>query len=394
MKKLLVVLCVLGGFGLIGRGVEASIIPALSVSSQSANSVSVSVYADPNAAITLYYYSTSAGSSNMQLGTTDGNGNFSTTIDPTAYSIGSGGATYVIVDGQQSSNIPWPAPGSSGSGQISLGENTLSMIAGQSQNISISGSGGYYVSSNSSPSIATAAISGSSLVVSAVSFGGDNITVCQDSSTCSTVYISVSGSGSTPTSTALPTLSSMTITSTNNNGNFLGSGSTLTIAFSSNQTLSSPYVTIAGQRLTANGGGSGPYSVNYTVSGSEGASIPLTIGLQNPSNNINPVYFVIGGNSVPATPVISTPTTVVSVVTPTATASSYSFVNPLTVGATGADVTALQQRLTSDGIYSGPITGYYGSLTEAAVEAFQTKHDLTPLGNVGPNTRALLNSGL
>src|SRR6185312_10652489 len=270
MKKILVVLCLVGGFGLLARGAEASIIPALSVSSQSANSVSISVYADPNAAITLYYYSTTNGTSNMALGTTDANGNFSTTIDPTAYSIGAGGATYVIVDGQQSSNIPWPAPGSSGSGQISLGENTLSMIAGQSQNVSISGSGGYYISSNSSPSVATAELSGSSLVITAVGFGGDNITVCQSASVCSTMYVSVSGSTSTPTSTSLPTLSSISISSTNNNGSFLGAGSIVGISFTSNQTLSSPYVTIAGQRITANGGGNGPYTASYTVNGNEG----------------------------------------------------------------------------------------------------------------------------
>jgi len=58
------------------------------------------------------------------------------------------------------------------------------------------------------------------------------------------------------------------------------------------------------------------------------------------------------------------------------------------------DVTALQQRLKADGIYSGPVTGYFGSQTKAAVETYQKKHGLTPLGVIGPGTRDLLNKGI
>ena len=70
---------------------------------------------------------------------------------------------------------------------------------------------------------------------------------------------------------------------------------------------------------------------------------------------------------------------------------TYKFNNPLDVGATGADVTALQNRLTAEGVYSGPVTGYYGSLTQAAVKKYQGLHNLNQLGNVGPGTRAALN---
>jgi hypothetical protein len=65
----------------------------------------------------------------------------------------------------------------------------------------------------------------------------------------------------------------------------------------------------------------------------------------------------------------------------------------LTLGSQNAQVTALQQRLTTDGFYSGAITGFYGSLTEAAVKKFQSAHGITPKGYVGPSTRALLNAG-
>jgi len=72
---------------------------------------------------------------------------------------------------------------------------------------------------------------------------------------------------------------------------------------------------------------------------------------------------------------------------------AYMFSKFMGIGSQGADVTALQQRLTKDGFYSGPITGRYGSLTEAAVKLYQGAHSITKAGYVGPGTRAALNSG-
>jgi hypothetical protein len=74
-------------------------------------------------------------------------------------------------------------------------------------------------------------------------------------------------------------------------------------------------------------------------------------------------------------------------------APTYDFTEFLGVGSQDAQVTALQQRLTALGFYSGPITGYYGSLTEAAVEKYQSAHGIDVKGYVGPGTRAALNSG-
>lgn len=73
--------------------------------------------------------------------------------------------------------------------------------------------------------------------------------------------------------------------------------------------------------------------------------------------------------------------------------ANYNFTEFLSVGSQDAQVTALQQRLTADGFYSGPITGYYGTLTEAAVEKFQSAHGIEVKGYVGPSTRSALNVG-
>ena len=59
-------------------------------------------------------------------------------------------------------------------------------------------------------------------------------------------------------------------------------------------------------------------------------------------------------------------------------------------GNSGAAVTNLQNRLSSAGYYSGPITGYYGELTRLAVRKFQAAKGLAPDGVAGPNTLAVL----
>ena len=75
----------------------------------------------------------------------------------------------------------------------------------------------------------------------------------------------------------------------------------------------------------------------------------------------------------------------------TTAGDGYVFNNFLDVGSTGTDVTELQQRLTALGMYSGPITGYFGSLTQTAVEQFQGAHGISQVGYIGPATRAALN---
>ncbi len=66
------------------------------------------------------------------------------------------------------------------------------------------------------------------------------------------------------------------------------------------------------------------------------------------------------------------------------------------VGSRGKGVRVLQKLLASDpSIYpQGLVTGYYGRLTEAAVKKFQENHGISPVGQVGPETRMLLNSFL
>ncbi len=60
-------------------------------------------------------------------------------------------------------------------------------------------------------------------------------------------------------------------------------------------------------------------------------------------------------------------------------------------GANGLDVESIQERLEELG-YNVSVTGYFGTETTAAVEAFQSRNDLTDDGNVGSGTREVLYS--
>jgi len=60
-----------------------------------------------------------------------------------------------------------------------------------------------------------------------------------------------------------------------------------------------------------------------------------------------------------------------------------------------SDVEKLQEFLTDQGVYSGPITGNFFSLTLAAVKKFQTQNNISPAaGFVGPLTRTKVNDVL
>jgi hypothetical protein len=57
------------------------------------------------------------------------------------------------------------------------------------------------------------------------------------------------------------------------------------------------------------------------------------------------------------------------------------------------DVSQLQEFLTTQGLYSGPVSGNFFSLTLAAVEQFQTSQNITPAaGYFGPVTRVKANA--
>jgi peptidoglycan hydrolase-like protein with peptidoglycan-binding domain len=72
--------------------------------------------------------------------------------------------------------------------------------------------------------------------------------------------------------------------------------------------------------------------------------------------------------------------------------SALTFTRPLSYGAKGNDVVALQQYLKDQGYFHYPdITGYFGPYTWRALAAFQWDNKLEPVGYLGPKSELALN---
>jgi hypothetical protein len=80
--------------------------------------------------------------------------------------------------------------------------------------------------------------------------------------------------------------------------------------------------------------------------------------------------------------------------TTTSASTGYSFTQDLTLGSTGADVTALQNLLIKAGdLNITTATTYFGALTQAALAKYQAANGISPAaGYFGPKTRAYVNS--
>lgn len=88
--------------------------------------------------------------------------------------------------------------------QLILSQTNLSLTIGQNTAVYITGNGNYYISGNSNPNIASAQISGSSVVVSAVLAGSNTISVCQSNGQCANLSVVVSAPATTTTTTTTP----------------------------------------------------------------------------------------------------------------------------------------------------------------------------------------------
>ncbi len=138
-------------------------------------------------------------------------------------------------------------------------------------------------------------------------------------------------------------------------------------------TLTSAHINSAGILMwTPTAADVGGHLITISASDLQGRIARLDVPLTVQSSSQPPIV----------TPPILTPPTNVS----------YKFYYSLDVGSRGADVTALQQRLLIEGVYAGPVTGYFGLMTQAGVRAYQAKYGIDQVGRVGPQTRAALNA--
>jgi len=75
--------------------------------------------------------------------------------------------------------------------------------------------------------------------------------------------------------------------------------------------------------------------------------------------------------------------------------SSALLMRTIGLGTKGADVKILQEFLQKKGLgipNDGPVTGFFGKVTETAVKKFQEANGLEAIGSIGAKTRAIINS--
>jgi hypothetical protein len=268
--------------------------------------------------------------------------------------------------------------GSASSVTLSFSNSAPVVSTSQGTTVTIYGPSGvqFYVSTNTNPSIVQANLSGTTLTLTGITAGSSAITVCASTGTCATL---------TATVQYVSTGGNLTI-SQNTLSLLAGQNSTITISggdqpyFISGGTSSVSQETLNNTTLTVYGVATGTSSVNVCSAG--GGCVLLVVTVNGGTNT--------SVTTVPSTstPVTTTPLPTTAIIAPT---PAITFTSYLVAGSHGAEVTALQQLLVSEGYLTATPNGNYGAQTKAAVIKFQAAHGLSKLGVVGPATRAALN---
>jgi hypothetical protein len=187
---------------------NASVTPTLTLApTGNGDSVQLNISGDPNSSVTFFYSKSGSGQQVLPIGTTNANGNFSTTISSSQDGIVSGSSVYITtggMNGAQSASVAWPAVALllSSSNMLSLSQTGLVLTLNQSTTITASNlnSSSLYQSNNSNPAIANFSISGSQITVLANSYGTTTGTFCltNNTSNCGSVYVIVQNSSAQP----------------------------------------------------------------------------------------------------------------------------------------------------------------------------------------------------
>lgn len=353
--------------------------------------------------------------------------------------VAAGSATITVCD---TTNLCGTLPvtiSTSLTSNLVFGQNNLSLTAGGSQIVTISGgNGSYNITNNTNSSAVSVGMSSSGVTVYANATGNASITVCDTSNLCGTLIVNVTAS--TVNQVVVFSVASPTIVA-GQNLNVTLSGNASSFFVLSNANPNVVQATIAnGMTLSLVGGSAGTDSLTICATGGAGCNaLPVTV--TSPASTAPATTTQT--TTVPVTTTVAQPTTITAgtVVANTAllaeiqtlqtavtqvlaqiqsiqtqlnqiesqvnagsgasvsnasnglSATSYNFTELLNVGSSDAQVTALQQRLSTLGFYSGPITGFYGTLTGQAVSKYQTSHGIAATGYVGPATRTALNAG-
>ncbi len=367
-----------------------------------------------------------------------------TQITVTGNQIGSSSATLCYVGTASSCAIVSISVQAASVATVSFSQNNITLSSGQTLPITVSGgTGNYAVTSNSNPTVVQASISSSTVTLYAPATSGTAvITVCSSgTSSCGTLSVSVSASVTAASQSLVVFGAANPPVTVGQDAPVTVSGASGKYSIGNNPSPNLVKASLNGSTLTLTGVAPG--------------SAFVTVCDASNSNNCATVFFTVTNGPAPAAaPAVAAPAPVVAATpapaTPapaaivpqttsnaevlaalqsmqskllqlvaeiqtmqntllqlvakvTASAPSAAvaarpvtdqFLYELSIGSSGDGVTALQNRLTRAGFYSGPVTGFYGLLTKEGVSRYQTAHSLSASGILDMNTRVMLNAGL
>ncbi|OGM97348.1 MAG: hypothetical protein A2735_03190 [Candidatus Yanofskybacteria bacterium RIFCSPHIGHO2_01_FULL_41_21] len=317
-------------FGLFSVSLVAhATTPTLSVSATgSGDSVTVSVYGDPNASVTLYQQNQgyNYNTQTQYLGTTNSSGYLSTTVNTNNYGITSGSSVYVVVNNQTSSSVVWPYNYNNYNnynygnyyGSLSLSQTNVSVNVGQSVNVTINGGSAPYTMYPTGTNIFQAVIGGNNLQIVGLSNGSGSVNVCSSGGTGSgCVVLSVTVNSSYYGGTNYynpPVYNNQAITFSQNNPSlYIGQSMTISVSggnisgyyyggnyyvgHNSNSSVLS--ANMSGSTLTLQGLANGNTAVVVCTSSTNCSALNITVGSTgyvNPNNNFGNWISCAGEN--------------------------------------------------------------------------------------------------
>ena len=308
----------------------------------------VSILAGQSSTITI-----SGGSTPYSVSSSGSSNIFNTNISGnilTVYGVNPGSATASVCSSTGCTNLYITIQNINSSvNSPTLSQNNIMTNVGQQTTIYVSGNGGYYVSNNANPNVASAQINGTSLVVSATQSGSDNISICQNGGQCVNLYLTVSGTTAqlvlNQTNLSLTVGQSSTVSISGNGGYYISTNSSSGVASAA----------ISGSSLIVSAISVGTDNISICQAGGQCTNI----------------YVAVTGNS----PAVAT----------------NNFSRYLGFGDRGDDVLQLQEFLSNEGFLTATPNGHYGPATVSAIKKFQSNHGIRQTGSVGPSTLSALN---
>ncbi len=278
-KKILSILVVTSTFLLNAPHAFAAVPSVLTLSAVAGDAVHLQITGTPSSNVQLSFLAQGASNlTTISFGTTDTNGNFSTTISSGGYGIPQGSPVYITIGGTQSTTALWPNYTS----VLTLSQTNVQLAIGQ--NTAISGSSALVLASNSAPSVVATAINGSQITVTGLANGTGTVTVCGVNLGCGSIVATIGGTGQTQITFSENNFS-INALATKNVSIFGGSVNGYTIKSNSNSTSVQANVSGTSNILSIFGN---------TASGS--ATITVC-SVENSSNCASLIVTVIGSTS-------------------------------------------------------------------------------------------------